>query len=178
MGRKNSIDRAQVLEAAEKIVSAHGAGALTIDAVAKAAGITKGGVQSCFGTKEGLVEAMLGRWIQAHEKEVAQAAPAAPTPLDLLKLHIHITASDDEDAQRRVAGLLSVLLQSPSHLGQVREWYQTKIKTFAQHDDQHAMRTAFLATEGAFFLRYLGLVDFTSEEWKSTFLAISDSLHQ
>jgi hypothetical protein len=63
---------------------------------------------------------MLGRWIQAHEKVVAQAAP---TPLDLLKLHIHLTVSDDADAQRRVAGPLSVLLQSPSHLGQVREWY-------------------------------------------------------
>jgi hypothetical protein len=38
------------------------------------------------------------------------------------------------------------------------------------------MRMAFLATEGVFFLRYLGLVDFTCAEWKSSVQTISRSL--
>jgi AcrR family transcriptional regulator len=59
MGRRQTIDREKVLAVAEDIVGQRGAAALTIDAVAKAAGITKGGVQSAFGTKEALIAAML-----------------------------------------------------------------------------------------------------------------------
>lgn len=44
MGRQRIIDREKVLEAAEEIVINQGATALTIDAVAKAMGISKGGV--------------------------------------------------------------------------------------------------------------------------------------
>ena len=54
-GRPRSIDRDKVLDAAEGIVAAEGAAGLTFDAVARAAGITKGGVQYCFGTKDKLI---------------------------------------------------------------------------------------------------------------------------
>ena len=53
-GRPRTIDRDKVLDAAEDIVMAQGASGLTFDALAKAAGITKGGLQYCFGTKENL----------------------------------------------------------------------------------------------------------------------------
>lgn len=43
MGRRKTIDREVLLDAAEHIVTTHGAAALTIDALAKAVGITKGG---------------------------------------------------------------------------------------------------------------------------------------
>lgn len=62
MGRQRIIDREKVLEAAEEIVINQGATALTIDAVAKAMGISKGGVQYCFGNKDALIDAMFERW--------------------------------------------------------------------------------------------------------------------
>jgi AcrR family transcriptional regulator len=46
MGRYQPVDRDKVLDAAEAILRTRGIAALTIDAVAKAAGISKGGVQS------------------------------------------------------------------------------------------------------------------------------------
>jgi len=174
MGRRNTIDRGHVLAVAEQIVNEFGAGALTIDAVAKAAGITKGGVQSCFGTKEGLIAAMLERWIEAHEARVQELLPAAPTQLDLLRLHVQLTASDDVDAQRRVAGLLSALLDSPTHLEQIRDWYRAKMRMLPKNDN--AAQVAFLATEGAFFLRYLGLIEYSEKQWKAIFTGISKSL--
>lgn len=51
MGRRRTIDRDQLLDAAEAVIAREGAAGLTIDAVAKEMGITKGGVQYCFGTK-------------------------------------------------------------------------------------------------------------------------------
>lgn len=59
MTRKPSIDKARLLEAAEHIIVARGAAALSFDAIAKAAGVSKGGVQNTFGTKEGLLAALL-----------------------------------------------------------------------------------------------------------------------
>lgn len=57
MGRQRSIDRDKVLDIAEEIVATQGAAGLTIDAVAKAMGISKGGVQYCFGSKDALIDA-------------------------------------------------------------------------------------------------------------------------
>ncbi len=68
MGRQRIIDREKVLEAAEEIVINQGATALTIDAVAKAMGISKGGVQYCFGNKEALIDAMFERWGQSYDE--------------------------------------------------------------------------------------------------------------
>ena len=178
MGRRNTIDRGHVLEVAEQIVHEQGAGALTIDAVAKAAGITKGGVQSCFGTKEGLVEAMLARWMDRHDAEVASKAPEDPSFLDLLRLHIKMTGSDDVDSQRRVAGLLSVLLQSPAHLERVRGWYADRTQFGSKKNAGSDAELAFLATEGAFFLRYLGLVDYSDQQWRRIFGRIEALLEQ
>lgn len=62
MGRQRSIDRDKVLDTAEEIVATQGAAGLTIDAVAKAMGISKGGVQYCFGSKDALIDAMFDRW--------------------------------------------------------------------------------------------------------------------
>ena len=72
-GRPRSIDRDKVLDAAEGIVAAEGAAGLTFDAVARAAGITKGGVQYCFGTKDKLIEAMIDRW-SADNNEASMLA--------------------------------------------------------------------------------------------------------
>lgn len=53
--RPRSIDRDKVLDAAEALVMIEGAAALSFDAAAKAAGITKGGVQYAFGTRGNLI---------------------------------------------------------------------------------------------------------------------------
>lgn len=67
MGRQRSINRDKVLDAAEEIVANQGAAGLTIDSVAKAMGISKGGVQYCFGSKDALIDAMFERWGKAYD---------------------------------------------------------------------------------------------------------------
>lgn len=51
MARPRTIDRERVLKSAEQLVQRAGATAMTLEAVAKEAGITKGGLQYCFGSK-------------------------------------------------------------------------------------------------------------------------------
>lgn len=109
MGRKPTIDREAVLDAAEGVVSKRGAAGLTIDAVAKAAGITKGGVQSCFGNKESMIEAMIKRWDVYYQKQLAELSGHTASPDDKLKAHVVTTSQDDENNVSRSAVLLSAL---------------------------------------------------------------------
>ncbi|HDR9804477.1 TPA: TetR family transcriptional regulator [Burkholderia cenocepacia] len=71
--RKKAPDqvRAQLLAAASEIATHHGVAALTLDAVAERAGVTKGALQYHFANKQGLLDALFG---QATERFGAQLA--------------------------------------------------------------------------------------------------------
>lgn len=92
IGRPRVIDRNHLLDLAEKIVLEHGAPALTIDALAKAAGITKGGVQYCFGTKDGLIDAMLTRWGNKFDKQVTTVKNGKTDILSHIAAHIRVNS--------------------------------------------------------------------------------------
>lgn len=61
--------RAQLLAAASEIATRHGVAALTLDAVAERAGVTKGALQYHFANKQGLLDALFG---QATERFATQ----------------------------------------------------------------------------------------------------------
>jgi len=178
VGRRKTIDREMVLASAEDVVAERGPAGLTIDAVAQAAGITKGGVQSCFGTKEALIEAMLARWGGMYSQQVEELVGPSATPMDLLKAHVSITGGEDEGSAARSAALIASLLQTPGHLGWVNEWYEERAAILAALDETHGAkgRLAFFATEGAFLLRYFGLMKMTNAQWTRHFADIDDLL--
>lgn len=170
MVRPRTIDREAVLDAAEAIVVQRGARELSFDAVATAAGITKGGVQSCFGTKENLISAMLQRWGDAYEqaKRELLAAPGGEG-LGPVQLHVQVTAQADS-LNRRAASLMAALLQSREQLGWLQAWYGRQLGGLdVSTDDGRRKRLAFLATEGAFMLHYLGLAPFDDAQWAGIF---------
>lgn len=170
MGRHKTIDRNHVLEVAEEIIGSRGAAALTIDAVAKAAGITKGGVQSCFGTKEVLIAAMLKRWIGDYEQQFDKIAGEGATPVERVAAHVETTHRHDDGSHSRVVGLLAALLQTPEHLAETRHWYERRLDGLDLNTDEaRRARLAFLATEGVVLLRFLGLVPLTSGQWDDIF---------
>lgn len=61
-----------ILTAAERVVLRDGVTSLTLEAVAREAKLSKGGVLYHFATKEALIQAMLERLIQYYEWEIAQ----------------------------------------------------------------------------------------------------------
>lgn len=86
MGRQRTIDRDKVLDAAENIVLNQGAAALTIDAVAKSMGISKGGVQYCFGNKDALIDAMFERWGYTCKYLTVRLKKTAPQKIVLMPI--------------------------------------------------------------------------------------------
>jgi AcrR family transcriptional regulator len=60
--------RERILEAAERVVAEIGAARLTLDVVAQAAGVSKGGLLYHFPSKESLLGALAQRYVQSMEQ--------------------------------------------------------------------------------------------------------------
>ncbi|WP_199742041.1 TetR/AcrR family transcriptional regulator [Vulcaniibacterium tengchongense] len=160
-----------MLEAAEAVIAETGAAGLTFESVAAAAGVTKGGIQSCFASKEALIEALLRRWGALYDADVARLSGPGSTARDRVRAHVRSTAEADDAANARAAALLAALLQSPDNLAWARDWYAERFGDLKALDGPEAVRArlAFLATEGLFFLRHFGLVSMTRREWERHF---------
>ncbi|MBC2593689.1 TetR/AcrR family transcriptional regulator [Ruficoccus amylovorans] len=177
MGRPQHIDRNQVLDAAERIVLERGAAELTIDAVARAVGITKGGVQYCFGTKKGLIDAMVERWCHDFQAEIDERTRQTDDPVAAIVGYVEATAQTNKHSYARAAGLMAMLLQSPDHMEFVRAWYHEHLShlDLATPEGRQA-RLAFMAMEGAFVLRTFGFMKMKDPEWEALYSDIRDSL--
>jgi AcrR family transcriptional regulator len=174
MSRRPAIDRNQVLNTAEAIVRTNGIAGLTIGAVAKAAGISKGGVQSAFGTKDQLVHAMLERWNAEYVATVRSLAGDRPQPLAELAAHIEATGRTDEAEADRAAGLMGALLDAQAQRALTTAWYRSRmdlagVAPGAGTEAGRRARLAFLATEGVFMLRCFGFLPMKDDEWRSIF---------
>lgn len=106
VGRRKTIDRNSVVDAAEAVVAERGSSALTISAVAEVAGITKGGVQSCFGTKEALIAAILDRWMGDYERCFEAALGDERNPRSRIVAHLAVTCDEDQASRRVLRGCL------------------------------------------------------------------------
>lgn len=168
MGRRRTIDRDQLLDAAEAVIGREGAAGLTIDAVAKEMGITKGGVQYCFGTKDALIDAIFERWGKAYDSLFEAVAGKQPTPLTRVRAHAEATQRSDELSSSKAAALMAALIQTPEHLEGSNQWYRSRLDGLdLSAPEGRRARLAFLAVEGAFMLRYFRLMDIGQEEWDS-----------
>lgn len=174
-GRPRSIDRDKVLDAAEAIVSQSGAGGLTFEAVARAAGITKGGVQYCFGTKEKLIAAMIDRWTDAFEVDIRAHTGPDPSPRDVIRGHLAVTGDESDDDYSRSAVMMTALLERPDRVAEGREWYMQRLSCLDMgRAEDRRIAIAFLAGEGAFLLKALGLIEIGEADWKQLFDDILD----
>ncbi|MCF1742020.1 TetR/AcrR family transcriptional regulator [Paradevosia shaoguanensis] len=170
MGRKQTIDRNAVLDAAEKVVSERGIGALTIDAVAKASGISKGGVQYAFGTKDDLIGAMIDRWEAEFDAETAALRNGDETAQSMVQAHAEATRHFDEASVDRAAVMLAAMMQDKDRLARTRAWYEARLNAIdTSTEEGRRLRLAFLATEGCYLLQSFGFMPMDEAEWQQVF---------
>ncbi len=119
MGRASSDAVARILEAAVRVITQKGAASLTIDAVAREASISKGGVLYHFGTKEALIMAIVEDAAQVYEEKVAALVAEDPEPHGrYTRALVRATLSDNLDA--RHAALLGAVAADLSLLEPMR----------------------------------------------------------
>jgi AcrR family transcriptional regulator len=176
MGRKRVIDRDQLLEAAYRVISGQGATGLSFDAIAKEAGVSKGGVVYAFSSKEELIEAMLSKAQAAYSAaiETVIGDPRAHL-VDKARAHVDATAAEDLANATRVIALLAALANAPGYQQRLKDWYLQifDIHQLSGETDRRA-RLAMFAAEGAFMMRGYGLVTFDEQQWLDFF----NDIHQ
>ncbi|MTH33671.1 TetR family transcriptional regulator [Paracoccus limosus] len=156
MGRKPTISRDRLLDVAEDIVRQGGAAALTIGALAQAAGISKGGVQYSFASREALVQALIARWTTQFDA-VLEPQDAAD-PVGFARRYIAATRASQPALNAKMAGLMIGYLEDPANLHEIREWYRGIFARLSGNSGAaQAARVAFLAVEGLFLMRINGI---------------------
>lgn len=156
MGRKPIITRERLLEVAEDIVRREGAAGLTIEALAKAASVSKGGVQYSFSSKDELVRALTERWTRGFDELLGETEGLAPA--DFVRSYISAMRSSQGALNAKMAGLMIAYIQNPQNMAETREWYRSMFKRLEDGaGDAQAARVAFLAVEGLFMLRIAGI---------------------
>lgn len=163
MGRKPTISRETLLAIAEDIVNADGPHALTIDALAKAAGISKGGVQYSFASKDTLIKALIDRWTAQFDALVLDVETA--DPIDFVRSYIAAMRSSQGMLDAKAAGLMITYMQNPANRVETAQWYRSILGRLGNSREARVARTAFLAMEGLMLIRMFGVED--NNEWQA-----------
>ncbi|MEJ2411174.1 MAG: TetR/AcrR family transcriptional regulator [Novosphingobium sp.] len=156
MGRKPTITREGLLEIAEGIVRTEGATGLTIDALARAGGISKGGVQYAFSSKDDLIRALIERWTHQFDDLLGEMDDVAPA--NLVRKYIMVMRNSQAAMNAKMAGLMVAYMQNPQNVMETRQWYRSMFERLCGGArDAQAARVALLAIEGLFLLRITGI---------------------
>ena len=148
--------RAKLLDAAGAVIRRDGPQALTLDAVAAQAGVSKGGLLYHFKTKRDLLDAMLEGWVEEFGTEIAAAEEGKGFA------HGYVKASDMTGwaaTERAIEfGLLAAMVDEPATLERVRARYAAwQNQLVAQAADPVDATVARLAADGLWLNDLLGL---------------------
>lgn len=137
--------RTRILQAASEVTQREGAIALTLDATAREAGVSKGGLLYHFPSKEALVQGMLEYHLEAFEQAIGKSEKP------FVQAYVEMGSYDGSGGLFQ--SLSAVLALYPELLGIVRErsrrWY-------AQAKSVDAL-VAMLATDGLFMADLMGV---------------------
>ncbi|WP_157246176.1 TetR/AcrR family transcriptional regulator [Nonomuraea typhae] len=152
--------RERLLDAAADVLLTDGAEALTLEAVARRAGVSKGGLFYHFPTKQALVAGMVERLTGAFDAALAEAGER---PGDYLRAYIDATIPErhtgpEAPADRVTVALLAGVLVDPAGLEPLRQRYAAWQARLAGDGIDPAVATAVrLAVDGWWAARLLGL---------------------
>lgn len=162
--------RDTILAAAEAVVLKAGAAHLTLDAVAEAAGISKGGLLHRFPSKEALLGAMVARQIARCDDAVCARRKVLPdTPGKELQAYVLGALSDAADTQRICSALLAAAANQPKLLAPVRDSFRRRLEALAGAATGGKLEAAAvicLAADGLWLMELLQLSPFSSAERK------------
>lgn len=98
-------------EAALQMIAESGLSALTVDALAKRLGVTKGSFYWHFGTRSGLLVAALARWEHNTTTEAMRGLDAIPDPR--IRLELILNASSQPPRARSLYAALAEAAEDP-----------------------------------------------------------------
>ncbi len=152
--------RDEILDAAQRVAARDGGARLTLDAVAREIGMTKGGVLYNFPTKTGLLKGMLERMVETFgrivEERVAASGPEVENPT--LKAALEAYASLERLDPDLFTAILAAAVNDPDLLAPVRELKsRLQARVMAEAADPALAMIVMVAIDGLHFERMMRL---------------------
>jgi len=160
--------RERLLDAAERVVVESGATHLTLDAVAKSAGVSKGGLLYHFPNKEALLEGMLSRHFEDVDAEVAKRLARRTrkaTRADLLRERVRVLLELHPERPAVGAAMVAASADNPGHMAPCRAQYRKLLDEFARLPGGFERAAlVLLAVQGLLLAELLHLSPYTPGE--------------
>jgi AcrR family transcriptional regulator len=171
--KSKSSTKDHILTAAERVVMRDGVMHLTLDAVAREASLSKGGVLYHFATKEALIQAMLDRLIQHCEREIEAYQHGDSEPGHWARAYVRRAAEPKlsypgeagfPSSKEIGAGLIVAATSNPHLLEPLRKRFQAWQQAI-EHDGIDPARATVvrLAVDGFWLAELLGIWSPTGE---------------
>jgi AcrR family transcriptional regulator len=170
--------RKAIIQAALAVIAREGPGRLTMDAISRESGISKGGVTHQFKTKEAVLKALLEHQIEYFEKHFCDylAALDSTQPEAYLSAQI-ATMREAVSKQHSVAfAIVGALAEAPSLLAITREIDARTIERIkAEAADPDLAMLRWTAARGLTLTSLFGLCPFSGEERERLFDRLLDN---
>ncbi|MGK7867550.1 TetR/AcrR family transcriptional regulator [Falsiroseomonas sp. E2-1-a20] len=170
--------RTRILDAAEAIVQARGVPALTLEAAARDAGVSKGGLLYHYASKEALLTGMLGRLAATisadFDTTVAnQAEGPGRAARAMLAWAFDEPSAACANQDRAAAVFLAAFHHDPALLDPVRAVFaRMRAALAADALPPGAAQAIMCATDGLFMAHLFGLYSLNTEELAEVRLAL------
>lgn len=152
----SSATQTVILDAAGKIVLENGADALTLDAVAHSAGISKGGLLYHFPSKKSLIEGMIRRLIKRMDASIEEER--SKNSGDDLNAFILAFFRQDAEGNNISCALFAAIANDPGLLLPLQERYRRWQEKFASSAPTPELGTLIrLTLDGLWFSELAGL---------------------
>ncbi|UXX84148.1 TetR/AcrR family transcriptional regulator [Roseovarius pelagicus] len=151
--------RRALLDQAARLAVEQGMAAVTVQAVADAAGVTKGGLTHHFPNKQALIEAVFQDLLNDLENSLHTRAQADPTPQGSFTRAYVIEIFDmDPNEKGGLLSALSVLLLVDPRLRTMwAEWFDTWLDKGQHTDGSMDLAVVRLAVDGVWLADLCGL---------------------
>ncbi|MDF1857308.1 MAG: TetR/AcrR family transcriptional regulator [Pseudooceanicola sp.] len=148
----------KILMAARVIAAREGSGSVTIEAVAKEAGLSKGGVLYNFPTKRALLAGLLDQMLAAHRDFLAKVPEQHPSRT--LRGHLETVLQPEDVVDDLSMAILAAAASDPRLLDPLRSELTDDLERILTNtQDAPAAMISVLAIQGLRFQRLLNLPD-------------------
>lgn len=164
--------RDHLLDSAEEVVLRSGVGALTLDAVAAHAKVSKGGLLYHFPSKDALIESLVNRTCENWRSDYTQAIAAVAdgpgrVPRGLMSMCIGTPDKWTRSLRRSSVVLVAVIANNPSLTRPLRDVYR-RLFAMLKNDPLSAEgELVVLALNGLWFEFIFGLQDMSPQRLTS-----------
>lgn len=164
MAEKKDNKKTKLLKAASQVVRSRGASQLTLEAVAKQAEVSKGGLLYHYRSKKALIEGMIAHMLASFSEEIESQIKENKHPSAWLEAFVKLSFDPNLSNLEESAALVAAIANDPELLLPIREQYKAwQEATEASGLDPAIATIVRLAADGLWYNELFDISPLTAE---------------